>query len=290
MIGKAEVLVEALPYIQRFAGKTVVIKVGGSTLGYDLNGIVRDIVLLKAIGLKIVVVHGGGKEIDQLLERLGLTSRFVDGLRYTDPPVMEAVEMVLIGRLNPQLVGLLQQNGDSAIGLSGVDGGLLRVAAARGGALGLVGTVIGVNSEPLHVALAGGFTPVVATVGLGPDVQHFNVNADEAAGALAAALHAEKLILLTDVPGLMDASGQVLSAVGRHQVADMIASGDISGGMLPKVAACLHAVEGGARRAHMIDGRIPHALLLEIFTTRGIGTMMADEAEITPEEWAETMV
>jgi acetylglutamate kinase len=279
---KAQVLIEALPYIQKFTGKIVVVKYGGSTIKPgqgELDPVILDIIWLKQVGLMPVVVHGGGKAITRLLERLGHPAQFVDGLRVTDEQTMEVVEMVLGGQVNKQLVAAFGASGCPAVGLTGVDGQMLHVTRKQHplGDLGMVGEVQRVNVEVIHSLLAGGFIPVIAPIGVDEVGQRYNVNADSAAGAIAGALGAEKLILLTDVPGIMQNTPQgreVLSEVTSTQITELIADGTISGGMVPKVEACLEAIRQGARHVHILNGNDRHALLLEVFTDRGIGTLV----------------
>ncbi|MBL0389170.1 acetylglutamate kinase [Tumebacillus sp. ITR2] len=277
---KAQVLIEALPYIQKFAGKIVVIKYGGSTIQSDadrqeIDPVILDIIWLKQVGLQPVVVHGGGKAITKLLNALGHQAQFVDGLRVTDGPTMEVVEMVLGGQVNKQLVAAFGAAGCPSVGLTGVDGNLLHVQKKQhdGGDLGLVGEVTHVQPDVLHSILAGGFIPVIAPIGVDEHGTRYNVNADSAAGAIAGALSAEKLILLTDVPGIMK-NGSVLSEVSAGDIANLIGEGVIHGGMVPKVEACLEALRCGARHVHILNGNERHALLLEVFTKNGIGTLV----------------
>jgi acetylglutamate kinase len=277
LIEKAQVLVEALPYIQRFADKTVVIKYGGHAMTDDelRASFARDVVLLKAIGVRPVVVHGGGPQIEELLQRLGQTSSFVDGRRVTDDATMEVVDMVL-GRLNREIVELVNRAGGRAVGLTGNDARMLQVRRrlVDGKDLGRVGEVIAVDPGPIRDVSAAGYVPVVAPLGVDGDGQTYNVNADEAAGAIACAFHAEKLMLLTDVEGVKDKSGKLLSRLARDEVKGLIDEGTISGGMIPKVECCLDALAGGVERTHIIDGRILHAVLLEVFTDGGVGTLI----------------
>lgn len=277
-IDKAKVLIEALPYMRRFVGKTIVLKYGGAAMkdaGLRASFAV-DVGLLKQIGLRPVIVHGGGPQIGALLERLGRTSTFVDGLRVTDDETMEVVEMVLGGTVNREIVELIQRGGGQALGLTGADGGLLRVRRRLkdGRDIGRVGEVVTVDPAVVEAVTEKGFIPVVAPIGVGEDGLTYNVNADEAAGALAQALRAEKLILLTDVEGVLDADGKLIRRLTREQAHEQIASGTIRGGMIPKVECCLAAVQGGVTRAHVIDGRLEHVVLLEIFTDRGVGTLL----------------
>lgn len=279
---KAQVLIEALPYIQKFTGKIVVVKYGGSTIKPDqgeIDPVILDIIWLKQVGILPVVVHGGGKAITRLLERLGHPAQFIDGLRVTDDQTMEVVEMVLGGQVNKQLVAAFGTGGCPAVGLTGVDGNLLQVTRKqhKAGDLGLVGEVKTVNTTAIHALLQGGFIPVIAPIGVDEAGVRYNVNADSAAGAIAGALGAEKLILLTDVPGIMQDTPQgrqLISQVTPTQIGELIDNGTISGGMVPKVEACLEAIRQGARHVHILNGNERHALLLEVFTDRGIGTLV----------------
>ncbi|MEJ7801687.1 MAG: acetylglutamate kinase [Ilumatobacter sp.] len=278
---KAAVLVEALPYIRRFVGKTVVVKYGGNALAGTTNHdalalFAEDIVLMRLVGMRPVVVHGGGPQISQMMARLGKTAEFVDGLRVTDAETVEIARMVLKGQVNPQLVAAINVHGNYAVGVSGVDGGLIR-AEARDPKLGFVGDVTHVNPDVLHGLLDDEFVPVVATIGSDDAGQAFNINADTVAGAIAEALHAEKLVYLTDIEGLRRDVGDAASLI-RQTDADeldaLVDEGIIAGGMIPKVVSCTHAVRNGVHNAHILDGRIAHVLLLEIFTDSGIGTMI----------------
>jgi len=279
LVDKAAVLVEALPYMRRFVGATVVIKYGGHAMqeaGLRASFAV-DVVLLKHIGVRPVIVHGGGPQIAAALERLGLESKFVDGLRVTDDATMEVVEMVLGGKLNREIVESIQQAGGRAVGLTGSDGAMLRVSAKQvdGADVGRVGQIVEVDTTLISELDDGGFVPVVAPIGSDANGLTYNVNADEAAGALAAALDAEKLILLTDVEGIRDASGAVLSQVSIEEARKHVEEGTIREGMIPKVGCCIDALAGGVSRTHIIDGRVLHAVLLEIFTDdAGVGTLL----------------
>jgi acetylglutamate kinase len=278
LIDKAEVLVEALPYIQRFNQKTIVIKYGGHAMtDPELRAsFARDVVLLRAIGVRPVVVHGGGPQIESLLQRLGKQSSFVDGRRVTDDETMEVVEMVLGGRLNREIVELVNRAGGRSIGLTGNDGSMLQVRrrVVEGRDLGRVGEVIAVDAGPIRTVSDAGYVPVVAPLGVDASGLTYNVNADEAAGAIARALSAEKLILLTDVEGVKDGGGRLISRLNREEVKKLLGEGAIQGGMIPKVECCLDALAGGVDRAHIIDGRILHAVLLEVFTDGGVGTLI----------------
>jgi acetylglutamate kinase len=277
LIEKAEVLIEALPYIRRFFDKTIVIKYGGSAQRDEaLRGsFALDVVLLKYIGLRPVIVHGGGPQIEGTLARLGIHSSFVDGLRVTDDATMEVVEMVLGGSVNREIVGLIQSAGGKAVGLTGNDGRLLLVKRrVRGGKdLGRVGEVVAVDPGPIQAMTDAGFIPVIAPIGVDEAGVTYNVNADDAAGAIAGALQAEKLMQLTDVEGVKDASGRLIQQLTETDVKRLIADGTIKGGMIPKVQCCLDALKSGVTRSHIIDGRRQHAVLLEIFTDTGVGTV-----------------
>jgi acetylglutamate kinase len=273
-IDKAEVLIEALPYIRRFLDKTIVIKYGGHAMTDDelRASFAVDVVLLKYIGLRPVIVHGGGPQIERTLSRLGIPSNFVKGLRVTDDATMEVVEMVLGGSVNRQIVELIQRGGGQAIGLTGNDGRMLLVR--RREELGRVGEVVAVDPAPIKAASDAGFIPVIAPIGVDAHGATHNVNADEAAGAIARALQAEKFILLTDVEGVRDAGGRLIGQLTEPEVQKLVAEGTIQGGMIPKVECCLEALRGGVARAHIVDGRILHAILLEIFTDGGVGTLL----------------
>jgi acetylglutamate kinase len=278
LIDKAAVLVEALPYIRRFYEKTIVIKYGGHAMtDGDLRAsFAVDVVLLKYIGLRPVIVHGGGPQIAEILEKLGLESTFVDGLRVTDDATMEVVEMVLGGRINREIVELVNRGGGRAVGLTGNDGGMLAVRRKRKGGvdIGRVGEVVQVDPAPITAVADAGFVPVVAPIGIDSEGVTHNVNADEAAGAIARALQAEKLILLTDVEGVKDASGELLPQLSVEEARKQVAEGSIRGGMIPKIECCIDALSGGVSRTHIIDGRIVHAILLEVFTDGGVGTLL----------------
>jgi acetylglutamate kinase len=279
LIDKAEVLIEALPYIRRFYDKTIVIKYGGHAMQDEAlrASFAVDVVLLKYIGLRPVIVHGGGPQIDELLARFGRKSRFVDGLRVTDDETMEAVEMVLGGRVNHEIVQLVQQAGGRALGLTGSDGGLLRVRRKLEGGrdLGRVGEVESVDPRALSAVAEAGFVPVVAPIGADAEGVTHNVNADEAAGAIARALGAAKLILLTDVEGVRDAQGRVIPRLGAEEARKLAAEGTLREGMIPKVRCCIEALAGGVSSATILDGRVQHAILLEIFTEEGVGTLLS---------------
>lgn len=280
-VQRAHTLIEALPYIRRFSGHTLVIKLGGAAASdSDVDAVLQDIVLLRFVGMRPVLVHGGGPEISSWQERMGMTPRFVNGLRVTDEATMEVVKMVLTGKVGPDLVARIHRLGGSAIGLSGEDGPTLLVRRAEPDGdvdLGLVGEVDQVNIEPVVSILDQGRIPVVASIGLGYDGEAYNVNADAVAAELAVALGATKLILLTDVDGVHDRDGALLTELDAPTADRLVEDGVITGGMIPKVRAALRALTG-VEAAHIIDGRVPHALLLELLTAAGVGTMFAAEA------------
>lgn len=277
----AQILVEALPYIRKYYGKTILIKYGGAAMvDEELKGSVcKDIVLMHFVGMRPVVVHGGGPEVSEVMRRQGKEPAFVNGLRVTDAETMEIVEMVLAGTTNKRIVAGINQHGGQAVGLSGKDANLIVAEKAQSSVdLGFVGTVKEINLQILETLAQNGFIPVISTVAIGEDGQSYNVNADDVAGKLAGKLQAEKLVLMTDVPGLMrdvtDPSS-LISAVDTTEANDLLGSGIISKGMIPKMQACLSAVQAGVPRAHIVDGRRHHALLMELFTDTGIGTMIS---------------
>ncbi len=276
----ADVLIEALPYIRAFAGKTVVVKYGGKAMveASLKERFAEDIALMKYVGMQPVIVHGGGPQISEMMKRLGKEPTFVKGIRVTDAETVGIVEMVLGGIINPEIVALINRHGGRAVGLTGKDGPLLIAKPLRASGkksevdLGLVGEIDGVDPGVLRGLEAARFIPVIAPIAGGVDGKTYNVNADSAAGAIASALHAEKLLLLTDVPGILDAKGMLIPTISKKETQQLIRKGTISSGMIPKVQACLDALDGGVAKAHIIDGRTPHALLLELFTDKGIGT------------------
>jgi acetylglutamate kinase len=281
---QAETLVQALPYLQRYIGKTVVVKYGGAAMtdAAVKAAVMQDLVLMACVGIRTVLVHGGGPEIDALLARLGKETRRVRGLRYTDAETMEVVQMVLAGKVNKELVALIQAEGGRAVGLCGLDGGLFTAQpiSAEGEDLGFVGDVVKVDPAIVVGALGSGFLPVVATVAAGEGGQAYNVNADTAAARLAIALKAEKFILLTDVPGILRDLADPASLIRQAnppQIRELIQAGTVSKGMIPKVECCVSALAGGVGRTHIIDGRVPHAILIEVFSDAGIGTMISRE-------------
>jgi acetylglutamate kinase len=278
LIDKAAVLIEALPYIQRFYDRTIVIKYGGSAMvDPELRAsFAIDVVLLKYIGMRPVIVHGGGPQIGTTLERLGIESKFVDGLRVTDDETMDVVEMVLGGQVNREIVSLVEQGGGSAIGLTGADGGMIQVTRrlVDDHDLGRVGRVVAIDPASIASVADAGFIPVIAPIGTDPDGISHNVNADEAAGAIARALQAEKLILLTDVEGVKDADGTVMNRLAAEEARKHIEVGTIREGMIPKIECCIEALEGDVASTTILDGRVEHAILLEIFTDGGVGTLL----------------
>lgn len=290
-IDKAKILIEALPYIRRFYDKTIVIKYGGSTMEEEgmRRSFALDVVLLKYIGLNPVVVHGGGPQIGEMLTKIGKTSQFIEGMRVTDRETMDIVEMVLVGKVNKEIVALINQQGGKAVGLSGKDGRLItaeRLKLTRSGAkgkmpevidIGMVGEVKAIHPEVIEALEKENFIPVIAPVGVGEEGETYNINADLVAGKIASALKAEKLILLTDVEGVMDEKHRLIPTLDVKQVKRLISQKIISSGMIPKVNCCLDALEGGVAKTHIIDGRLEHAILLEIFTDVGIGTQITKE-------------
>ncbi len=292
---KTNILVEALPYIKKFYGKTVVIKYGGHAMANcELkHAVIKDAILMKFVGMNPVIVHGGGPEINKMLERVGKKSAFVNGLRVTDRETMEIVEMVLAGKINKEIVSLINQHGGKAIGISGKDASLIKArrkitftendSGQRVGVdLGHVGAVAEINPEIINTVIEKGYIPVVAPIGVGEDGESYNINADTVAGEVAGALKADKLVLLTDVEGIMRDSGRpdtLISSLAVSQIPALIKQGVIGGGMIPKVECCIRALEKGVSRTHIIDGRLKHSLLLEIFTDEGIGTMVVRDEE-----------
>jgi len=279
LVDKAKVLIEALPYMRRLLGKIIVIKYGGHAMTDAAlqASFAADVVLLKHIGVRPVIVHGGGPQIAATLERMGRQSTFIDGRRVTDDATMEVVEMVLGGKINREIVELIQQAGGRAVGYTGSDGGLLRVRKKLidGQDLGRVGEVTAVDPSVVMAAVEADFIPVIAPIGVDAQGQSFNVNADEAAGALSAAIHAEKLMLLTDIDGVLDVRGERISELSVEKCLELIADGTIKGGMIPKMECCIHALSGGVGRTHVVDGRVVHAVLLEIFSDdAGVGTLL----------------
>ncbi|MBP1740939.1 MAG: acetylglutamate kinase [Deltaproteobacteria bacterium] len=283
---RAKVLIEALPYIRRFTNATMVVKYGGHAM-VDENlkkDFALDIVLMKYVGLNPVVVHGGGPQIGSFLKKLSIQSEFVDGMRVTDKQTMDVVEMVLVGKVNKEIVTLINQNGGQSVGLSGKDGNLITARKMKYVRrkpddqapeiidIGMVGEVTGVNNDLLEHLIAGQFIPVIAPVGVGENGETYNINADHVAGRIAASLKARKLILLTDTQGVLDQKGNLISSIQGKDSQNLIDEGTVTGGMIPKINCCVEALNGGVKKAHIIDGRKEHAILLEIFTNEGIGT------------------
>ena len=288
LLAKAETLTEALPYLQRYAGRTFVVKYGGHAMGDPelARNFAEDVVLLKAVGINPVVVHGGGPQIGAMLKKLGVESRFVDGLRVTDQATANVAEMVLSGAINKELVGWIAAAGGTALGISGKDARLVTArkvtrttidpdsAIEQAVDLGFVGEPETIDPTIIHTAVAAGMIPVIAPIGAGADGATYNINADTMAGAIAAALGAARLFLLTDVAGVLDKSGKLLTTLTPADIAALKADGTIAGGMIPKLETCIHAVEAGCEAAVVLDGRVPHAMLLEIFTSQGAGTLI----------------
>lgn len=285
---KANILIEALPYIKKFSGKTFVIKYGGNAMIDEelKQQVINDIILMKYVGINPVIVHGGGPEINEWLARTGGETRFIQGLRVTDEKVMEIVQMVLVGKVNKEIVSLFENSGIKAMGFSGIDGQTLlakkKMAEIDGQEydLGFVGEVEKVNPLLINKAIENKYIPIIAPVGVDASGQSYNINADYVAGSVAAALHAEKLFLLTDIDGVMDKNKNLISRVDKKMAKGFIADGTISGGMIPKIECCMEAIENGVSSAHIVNGTLLHALLLEIFTDKGVGTMFVEEGDM----------
>ncbi|MGV1017145.1 MAG: acetylglutamate kinase [Fluviibacter phosphoraccumulans] len=282
---EAQVLAEALPFLKRFHGKTIVVKYGGNAMTEESlkQSFANDVVLLKLVGLNPVVVHGGGPQIEQMLTQVGKKGEFIQGMRVTDAETMSVVEMVLGGAVNKEIVALINQNGGKAVGLTGKDAGLIRakrLMLPKHGSpselldIGLVGDIQQIDPSIVHHLVSGAFIPVIAPIGYGPDGETYNINADVVAGKMAEVLGAEKLVLLTNTPGVLDKAGNLLTGLTPRDIDDMVADGTLSGGMLPKISSALDAARNGVKGVHIIDGRVPHALLLEILTQHGVGTMI----------------
>jgi len=284
LIKKAEILIEALPYIQKLSGKTVVIKYGGNAMINDelKNSVMEDITLLKYIGVNPIIVHGGGPDINKALKAFDVESKFINGLRVTDTQTMEVAQMVLVGKTNKEIVSLLNGKGGKAVGFCGIDGRLIEcekhktIVDGRETDIGYVGEIVKINQRLLEVVAKDEYIPVIAPIGIGKNGESYNINADTVAGAIAASLQAEKLMLLTDVEGIKynSESNDIIFEISRKEIYELIEEGIISGGMIPKVLSCIEAIDAGVNRVHIIDGRIPHCILLEIFTNTGIGTMI----------------
>ena len=278
---RSEVLVQALPYIQRYNGKTVVIQYGGNAMINEelQDAVMTDIVLLRSVGVNVVLVHGGGPEINDMLKRIGKESRFVGGLRYTDEETVEVVQMVLAGKVNKHLVQLLTCHGGQAVGLCGLDGDMIQAKKHDAGEdIGFVGDIVKINTKVINDAIASGYIPVISTVGGGENGEVYNINADTAAARIASCLHAEKLLLMTDISGLLrdkDDESTLIQEVKVSEIPSLKAQGIISGGMIPKIDCCVEAVRRGVTRTNIIDGRIPHSILIELFTNAGIGPMFS---------------
>lgn len=291
-LNTAQVLTEALPYIQKFTQKTIVVKFGGNAMTDEAlqNSFARDIVLMKLVGMNPIVVHGGGPQIGDVLNKLNIESHFINGMRVTDSATMDVVEMVLGGTVNKQIVSLINRNGGQAIGITGKDGNLINarkmtvthktsdMLAPEIIDIGHVGEVMSIKRDVIDLLVNSNFIPVIAPVGVGPDGETYNINADLVAGKIAEVLNAEKLMLLTNVAGLQDKSGNVLTGLSTQRVDELIADGTIYGGMLPKIGCALDAVKSGVSSAHIVDGRLPHAVLLEIFTDEGVGTLITNSS------------
>jgi acetylglutamate kinase len=282
---KAQVLAEALPYIKRFHGKLIVIKYGGNAMTDEKlkRSFAHDVVMLKLVGLHPIIVHGGGPQIEQLLNRVGKKGEFVQGMRVTDAETMDIVEMVLAGSVNKEIVELINHAGGRAVGLTGQDGGLIRAKRltltnkekpSEQIDIGQVGEIASIDPGILHTLTASGFIPVIAPIGSGGDGETYNINADVVAGKVAEILKAEKLLMLSNIPGVMDKSGKLLTGLTARQIDELFADGTISGGMLPKISSALDAARGGVNSVHIVDGRVDHCLLLEIMTDHGVGTMI----------------
>jgi len=282
---EAQVLSEALPFLKRFHGKTIVVKYGGNAMTEERlkQSFANDVVLLKLVGLNPVVVHGGGPQIEQMLTQVGKKGEFIQGMRVTDAETMRIVEMVLGGEVNKDIVGLINQNGGKAVGLTGKDASLIRakklMLPKQGNPselldIGLVGDIQQIDPSIVHHLVSGAFIPVIAPIGFGPDGETYNINADVVAGKMAEVLGAEKLVLLTNTPGVLDKDGNLVTGLTPRDIDDMVADGTLSGGMLPKISSALDAARNGVKGVHIIDGRVPHALLLEILTQHGVGTMI----------------
>ncbi len=282
---RAGILAEALPYIKRFHGRTIVVKYGGNAMTdeYLKQCFARDVVLLKLVGMNPVVVHGGGPQIENLLARVGKKGEFVQGMRVTDAETMDLVEMVLGGQVNKEIVNLINQHGGKAVGLTGKDGNFIRARrlmvedqAAPGNLIdiGQVGDIVSIDPSLIALLDSGAFIPVIAPIGVGSEGETYNINADVVAGKIAEVLKAEKLVLLTNTPGVLDKAGNLLTGITPKQIDDMVADGTLSGGMLPKISSALDAARSGVKSVHILDGRVEHALLLEILTDKGVGTLI----------------
>jgi acetylglutamate kinase len=276
---RVQVLSEALPYIQKFVGRTIVVKYGGAAMKEAelRQKVIRDVVFMTSVGIRPVLVHGGGPEINVWLSKLNIEPQFIDGLRVTDAETMEVVEMVLVGRVNKQIVEMINLEGGSAVGLCGKDGNLIRARPQGNEAIGFVGEVAGIDTTLLHTLIKAGHIPVISSVACDEEGQAYNINADTVAGEIAAALGAEKLILLTDIPGILEDRSNpdsLIRSIDIQQARELIQNGIVNGGMIPKVQCCVRSLAQGVKTAHIIDGRVPHSLLLEIFSDGGVGSML----------------
>lgn len=282
-LDKANTLIQALPYIQKYNNKVIVVKYGGNAMKNKSlkESVIKDIVLMSCVGIKVVLVHGGGPEIDKALKKIGKTSEFINGLRYTDEETMEIVQMVLAGKINKELVALINNNGGNAIGLCGIDGNMIKSSKKQSAIdLGYVGDIDSINSKVIKDSLKNNYISVVSTISMGNDGKIYNVNADIAAAKIASALKAEKIILLTDVPGLLldvNDNDTIISKINKNNLQKLIKDGTIKGGMIPKIECCMDSLDNGVLKAHIIDGRIPHTILLELFSENRIGTMIEKE-------------
>lgn len=282
-LDKANTLIQALPYIQKYNNKVIVVKYGGNAMKNKSlkESVIKDIVLMSCVGIKVVLVHGGGPEIDKALKKIGKTSEFINGLRYTDEETMEVVQMVLAGKINKELVALINNNGGNAVGLCGIDGNMIKSSKKESAIdLGYVGDIDSINSKVIKDSLKNNYISVVSTIAMGNDGKIYNVNADIAAAKIASALKAEKIILLTDVPGLLldvNDNDTIISKINKNNLQKLIKDGTIKGGMIPKIECCIDSLENGVLKAHIIDGRILHTILLELFSENGIGTMIEKE-------------
>lgn len=277
---KAKIIVETLPYIEKYIGKTMVVKYGGSAMQNDRlkDSVMEDIILMSYVGINVVLVHGGGKEINKILDKLNIQNKFINGLRYTDEDTMEVVQMVLAGKVNKDLVSKINSKGGNALGICGIDGNMLLCEKLHENVdLGFVGKIRKVNTKVIDDCLKGGYISVIATVGMDEEGNSYNINSDLAASAIAKELKAEKLILLTDVPGLLKEASMdetLISEIRKEEIHTLLEDGNISGGMIPKVNCCIDALENGVKRVHILDGRIKHSIITELFTDTGIGTLI----------------
>ena len=282
-LDKANTLIQALPYIQKYNNKVIVVKYGGNAMKNKSlkESVIKDIVLMSCVGIKVVLVHGGGPEIDKALKKIGKTSEFINGLRYTDEETMEIVQMVLAGKINKELVAIINNNGGNAVGLCGIDGNMIKSSKKESDVdLGYVGDIDSSDSKVIKDSLKNGYISVVSTIAMGSDGKIYNVNADIAAAKIASELKAEKIILLTDVPGLLldvNDNDTIISKINKNNLQKLIKDGTIKGGMIPKIECCIDSLDNGVFKAHIIDGRIPHTILLELFSENGIGTMIEKE-------------